>query len=59
MRGKPPSSDPSIKVAIHMPASVYQRLRERADAAGSNISRLLRDGALRALADAEQPQERL
>jgi predicted DNA-binding protein len=47
-------SDPSIKVAIHMPASLYQRLREHADRRGASISLLCREAALRELADAER-----
>jgi hypothetical protein len=47
---KPVPSDSSIKVQVFMPASVYQRLREHADRAGSNISRVCREGALRVLA---------
>lgn len=43
------SSDPTIKVTIFMPASVYQRLREHATLTGANISQICREGALRAL----------
>ena len=50
--GRQPSSDPPIKVTVFMPASVYQRLRERADRTGAKISQLCREGALRELADA-------
>ncbi len=52
-----PPSDPSIRVGINMPASVYQRLREHADATGSSISQLCREGALRALAAIEPQAE--
>jgi hypothetical protein len=48
-----PSSDPRIKVTVFMPASVYQRLREHAERTRSTMSRVCREGALRALADAE------
>jgi hypothetical protein len=48
------SSDPSIKVIIQMPASVYNRLRQRAFATGSSMSRICREGALRALAEAQE-----
>lgn len=48
---RPAPSDPSIRISVDMPASVYQRLREHADASGSSISRLCREGALRELAD--------
>ena len=44
------ASDPSIKVTINMPASVYVRLRDHAGATGTSISKLCRDGALREMA---------
>jgi hypothetical protein len=51
---KPAPGDPSIKVQVFMPASVYQRLRERTDCTGSCISRLC-EGALRELECAPAP----
>lgn len=41
--------DPSIRVGIKMPASVYVRLRQHADLTRSSISRLCREAALREL----------
>lgn len=52
MMGRQPSDDPSIKVTVFMPASVYQRLRDHADRTGGNMSQLCREGALVALAAA-------
>jgi hypothetical protein len=52
---KPVPSDPSIKVQVFKPASVYQRLREHADRTGSSIGRLCREGALRELECAAAP----
>lgn len=52
-RGK--QADPTIKVTVFMPASVYQRLREHADRTGANMSQLCRDGALTALATTAEP----
>ena len=46
-----PSSDPTIKVSVSLPASVYQRMREHADETGSNISELCREAALRTIAE--------
>ncbi len=46
-----PPSDPTIKVSVMMPASVYQRLREHADETGSSISEVCRDAALRTIAE--------
>lgn len=57
MRAPRNPGDPSIKVAIHMPASLYQRLRERADRMGSSISQILRESARREMADAEGSAE--
>lgn len=51
-----PAADPSIKVGINMPASVYQRLREFCDLTGTSISKLCRDGALREIEQAEAPE---
>jgi hypothetical protein len=46
-----PSSDPTIKVTVNMPASVFMRLRAHADETGSNISELCREAALRTIAE--------
>ncbi len=46
-----PSSDPTIKVSVMMPASVYMILRAHADETGSNISEICRDAALRTIAE--------
>ncbi len=45
-----PNSDPSIRVNVNMPASLYQRLREHADANGTTVGNLCREGASRSLA---------
>jgi hypothetical protein len=42
-------SDPSVKVQVDMPASVYVRLRDHAKRTRSSMSRLCREGALREL----------
>ncbi len=55
MKAPRPTSDPSIRVGINMPASLYQRLREHAELTGTSISQLCREGALRALAPIEPP----
>ena len=52
-----PTSDPSVKVILKMPASIYHQLREHAHRTGSTMSRLCRDGALRALAEAGESEE--
>jgi hypothetical protein len=46
-----PSSDPTIKVSVMMPASVYMQLRAHADETGSNISEICREAALRTIAE--------
>lgn len=46
-----PSSDPTIKVSVMMPASTYMALRAHADETGSTISELCRDAALRTIAE--------
>lgn len=55
-RHKTSLTDPSIRVGIEMPASVYQRLREHADAIGSSISKLCRDGAVREMERPKTPE---
>lgn len=53
-----PSSDPTIKVTVFMPASVFMRLQAHADLTGSNMSRICREAALLALpaADPDPPR---
>ena len=55
-RGPVPSSDPNIRIGIEIPASLYMRLRDHADATGSSISKLCRDGALREMDRPKAPE---
>lgn len=52
----PVPKEANIRVNVQMPASTYIRIRDHADATGSSISKLCRDGAVREMERPKTPE---